>query len=90
MFDVSISLEEDKILGEFLVDSYFFEPSRYDYVFYLFKDDERIETSRYSKNMKVNFHIKDMTGVFRIKCFIRDIEQGKKRGYFSEKISINN
>lgn len=90
MFDVSISLENDKILGEFIVDSYFFEPSKYDYAFYLYRDGERVGASWYKKNMDVSFDLKGMTGVFYIKVFVRDIEYGDKRTFNSEKILINN
>ena len=89
MFDVSIYVEDDKVLGEFIADSYFFEPSKYDYAFYLYKDDERVDAVWYKKTMRVSFDLKDMTGVFYIKAFVRDIEHGDKRAYSSDKISIN-
>ncbi len=43
MFDVNITLEGSEVLGEFIVDSYFFEPSKYDYAFRLIQlyDDGR-------------------------------------------------
>lgn len=89
MFNVNIYIKNDKILGEFLVDSYFFEPNKYDYAFYLYKNNERVDATSYSKSMKVCFELKDMTGVFSIKAYIRDIEQGNKRSYYSEEISID-
>ena len=89
MFDVSISAEDNKISGEFLVDSYFFESSKYDYAFYLYKDSRRIDAAWYTTAMNVSFDLKDMTGVFYIKAFVRDIEHGDKRTFNSEKISID-
>lgn len=88
MFDVSISVEENKVLGGFVIDSYFFEPAKYDYAFYLYKDGEKLDTTQYTKSMKVIFDLKDIVGVFQIKAYIRDIEQGNKRSFYSEKISI--
>lgn len=88
MFFVSISLEDDKILGSFVADSYFFEPSKYDYAFYLYKDAEKIDTVWYTDSMKVVFNVKDMIGSFNIRVFVRDIEHGDKRTFDSEKISI--
>lgn len=89
MFDVNISVEKNKVLGEFIADSYFFEPSKYDYAFYLYKDDERIETKWYTDNMKAEFLIEDFDGVFYIKAFVRDKAYGDKRTFDSEKISID-
>lgn len=90
MFDVRISVEQDKVLGAFLVDSFFFEPTKYDYAFYLYKDGEKVDRRTYKKSMKVAFPLKDMTGSFLIKAFIRDIEHGDKRSFYSKSISIHN
>lgn len=90
MFNVSISVEDNKVLGELIVDSYFFEPVKYEYAFYLYKDGERIDTVWYTKSMDVIFDLKGMAGVFFVKAFIKDIEHGDTRNYNSEKISINN
>ncbi len=89
MFEVSISLENNKALGKFIADSYFFEPSKYDYAFYLYRNNERIDTRWYSNIMDVRFDLEDTTGVFHIKAFIRDLEYRNKRTFDSEKISIN-
>jgi hypothetical protein len=88
MFDISISIENNKVLGKFIVDSYFFDPSKYDYAFYLYKDGEKVNTTRYKKSMEVAFDLKDFTGILQIKAYIRDVEQGNKRSFYSEKISI--
>ncbi|WP_426241021.1 hypothetical protein [Psychrobacter sp. TWP2-1-2] len=89
MFDVNISVEKNKVLGEFIADSYFFEPSKYDYAFYLYKDEERIETKWYTDNMKAEFLIDDFDGVFYIKAFVRDKIYGDKRTFDSEKKTID-
>lgn len=89
MFNVGIYSQEDNILGELLVDSYFFEPSKYDYAFYLYRDGEKVDAQRYSESMKVTFDLKNKFGVFSVKAYIRDIEHGNKRSYFSEKITIS-
>lgn len=89
MFNVNISVEKNKILGEFIADSYFFESSKYDYAFYLYRNDEKIETKWYTDNMKVEFLIDDFDGVFYIKVFVRDKTHGDKRTFDSEKVSID-
>lgn len=89
MFDVTISITDNKVLGEFIVDSYFFEPSKYDYAFYLYKDGKRIDTKWYTNIMSVDFSVEDATGIFYIKAFVRDLESGNKRTFDSKKITIN-
>ncbi|WP_025652050.1 MULTISPECIES: hypothetical protein [unclassified Psychrobacter] len=89
MFDIVISVDDNKVLGKIAVDSYFFEPSKYEYAYYLYKNGERIDTVWYTKNMEVAFALKDMTGVFFVKAFIKDIEHGDTRNYNSEKMSID-
>lgn len=88
MFDVSISAQKNEILGEFIADSYFFEPTKYEYAFYLYKNDERIDTVWYAKSAKVSFDIKNMKGEFYIKVFIKDIQYEGARTYNSKKIKI--
>ena len=88
MFNTSIAVEGDIVLGEFIADSYFFEPSKYEYAFYLYKDGERIEVIWYRKSMEARFNIKNMTGTFFVKAFIKDIEYQNIRSYNSEKISV--
>lgn len=88
MFDVSISVENDKILGEFIVDSYFFEPVKYEYAFYLYKDGERVDTVWYTKNTEVFFDLKNMNGDFYIKVFVKDIRHGGARTFNSKRVSI--
>lgn len=89
MFDVSISLENNKILGEFVVDSYFFEPSKYHYAFYLCKDDDKVKKQPYSDKMNVVFDLEGMSGTFYIRAFVRDIQQGNKRAYNSADLLVN-
>lgn len=89
MFDVSISVESNSVMGVFVADSYFFEPSKYDYAFYLCKDGEKISSVWYSNSMEANFDLKDMTGLFYIKVFVRDIEHGDRRVFDSKKILVN-
>ena len=89
MFDVSISVVGDEVIGELVVDSYFFEPSKYEYAYYLYKNGERIDTVWYKKSMNVRFPIEDMSGEFFVKAFIKDIESQNTRNYNSEKITVN-
>lgn len=88
MFDVSISIDNNQALGKLIVDSYFFEPTKYEYAFYLYKDGERIDVVWYKKSMEVAFNIENKTGLFFIKAFIKDIEQGNTRNFNSEKVLI--
>lgn len=89
MFNVNISIVENKLLGKLIVDSYFFDKSKYEYAFYLYKDNEVSDRQWYSENMEVAFDLEDKSGFFHIRCFIRDREAMNIRGYNSEKISIN-
>ncbi len=89
MFDVNISLENGRVLGEFVADSYFFEPAKYDYAFYLYRDDEKVDTKWYTDSMAVNFPLEKNTGIFYIKAFVRDKRDGSKRTFDSRKVSIN-
>lgn len=89
MFDVNIYIKESKCLGKLVVDSYFFDKSKYEYAFYLYKDDEVIDRRGYSGNMEVAFDMEDRSGLFHIRCFIRDKEAMNIRGYNSKKISVN-
>lgn len=88
MFNVTIRNEGNSFLGSLEVDSYFFEPEKYDYAFYLFRNEERIGTKMYSDNMNVEFHKDIEDGVFHIRCFIRDKIHMNIRGYNSENLSI--
>ncbi|MGP5503939.1 hypothetical protein [Psychrobacter celer] len=89
MFNVDISSEKMIVKGEFVVDSYFFDSSKYDYAFYLYKYEEKIDSKWYTDSMKVEFSIEDTQGDFYIKAFLRDKEDGSKRIFNSEKISIH-
>lgn len=86
MFNVSIVNDGVKIVGELIIDSYFFEPSKYDYAFYLYKDNEIVDKEWYSENKKVDFDLRGH-GIYYIKVFIRDIEYDNKRTFISEKIT---
>lgn len=88
MFDVNIYIEQNEIIGEFVADSYFFEPSKYEYAYYLYKNGERVDTVWYKRSMKVRFLLEDMSGDFFVKAFIKDIELKNIRNYNSEKISV--
>lgn len=90
MFDVLISIVDNKVLGKFVADSYFFEPSKYDYAFYLYKNNEKIDTRWYSNSMDVYFDLEDTKGIFHIKAFVRDLEHKNKRTFDSGKITIDN
>lgn len=89
MFNVGIFVEKNKILGELIVDSYFFDPSKYEYAYYLYKDGEKIDTIWYTKSLEAIFPVENLNGVFYIRIFIRDIEHGDKRTYDSEKITVD-
>lgn len=89
MFNVSISVEGNRVSGEFIVDSYFFEPSHYSYAFYLYKGNEKIDSVLYSNNMKVDFLLPDTTGGVYIRAYVKDIRHGDIRTYDSEKVTIH-
>ncbi|HCI77080.1 hypothetical protein [Psychrobacter sp.] len=89
MFSISISIEDSKVVGMIEIDSYFFEPSKYDYAFYLYRNDERVDIKWYTSEINAIFNLESKNGVFYIKAFIRDIEQGNIRKFNSEKISID-
>ncbi len=88
MFNVNIAVEENKILGEFVADSYFFEPRKYDYAFYLYRNGEKIDAQWYSEKMEATFNIESTEDIFYIKAFVRDLEHKDIRTYNSEKTSI--
>ena len=94
MFDVNITLEGSEVLGEFIVDSYFFEPSKYDYAFRLIQlyDDgrkDKVGARGYLDNNKVIFKFPERAGTFYIRCFLRDKEAENVRGFNSEKVRID-
>lgn len=89
MFDVGISVVDNKVLGEFIVDSYFFEPSKYEYAFYLYRDSKTVKTVWYKKSMDIVFDREGMVGEFYIKVFVKDIAYGNKRTFNSKKIYID-
>ena len=86
MFDVNISIDGNRVSGKFVADSYFFESSKYYYAFYLYNGSEKIDTVWYSKNMEVFFDLKDVIGDICIQAFVKDIEHGNIRSYFSKKL----
>lgn len=88
MFIVNISIEDNKVLSQFIADSYFFDPKKYEYAFYLYKDGEKIDSKGYSNSSKITFDLNDALGCFHVKAFIKDIEIGNKRSYTSDKIFV--
>ncbi len=94
MFDVNVTLKGSEILGEFIVDSYFFEPSKYEYAFRLIQlyDDgrnDKVGARGYSDNNKVIFKSPERAGIFYIRCFLRDKQAENVRGFNSDKIIID-
>lgn len=94
MFDVRMILQKDNISGEFIVDSYFFEPSKYDYAFRLIeffddRENENLAAIGYSDSKKVIFELPETSGKFYVRCFLRDKQAENVRGFNSEKIIIN-
>lgn len=89
MFKISIHNEKNNIIGKFIVDSYFFDSSKYEYAFYLHNNGKKIEVKWYTKSMEAAFDIGDSLGVFQIKGFIRDIENRDTRSFKSEMLSIH-
>lgn len=89
MFNVNITVEENTILGKFIADSYFFEPRKYNYAFYLYRSGKRVDAQWYSEKMEATFNIENTEDIFYIKAFVRDLKHKDIRTYDSEKISIN-
>lgn len=90
MFDIKIDSDNGRVLGEIIVDSYFFDKSKYDYAFYLYRNNERIDLEWYSNSMSVIFNVEDTFGDFYIKAYIRDIAYGDKRAFSSNVLAIKN
>lgn len=90
MFNINISVKDNKILGEFIAESYFFEPTKYEYVIYLCRDNEKIKKQSFSKKMNAIFDLGNMSGEFYIRVLIRDIIHRDIRAYNSKKLMINN
>lgn len=94
MIYVDISLVDNKILGSFIIDSYFFEPSKYDYAFQLievFNDrkSEKIGSKGYSDSTKAFFRLQSISGTFYVRCFLRDKEDKGIRTFDSEKLVVS-
>ena len=87
-FEVRVTHKDNHLVGELVVNSYFFDPSLYEYAFYLYKDGSTLERRWYSDTPKADFDIGSDSGVFFIRCFIKDKRDQSKRGFNSEKISI--
>tara|TARA_R110002124_G_scaffold178218_3_gene346120 strand:- start:1629 stop:1901 length:273 start_codon:yes stop_codon:yes gene_type:complete len=90
MIYINIFEESDKIVGEIIVDSYFFEKNKYDYAYYFFNNGKRVSGLSYSNSMEVSFNINDMRGDFYIKCYFRDKRDDSKIIHNSNILSINN
>tara|TARA_R110002020_G_scaffold266124_1_gene480985 strand:- start:116 stop:394 length:279 start_codon:yes stop_codon:yes gene_type:complete len=91
MFDVNISAEDNKIFGKLVVDSYFFDKAKYNYAFYLYKNGqkEKLDVRWYRNSMEVAFDVTGISGIFHIRCYIKDKEIGNVRAFNSEKVSID-
>lgn len=91
MLSVSISIVNHKITGNFIADSYFFEKEKYDYAFYLMKEEEKqkLKARWYEDNMEACFDTENVDGIVYIKCFVRDKRDNSIRVFDSEKISID-
>lgn len=89
MFTVSTSIKDNSIIGSLEVDSYFFEPSKYEYAFYLYNNEKKVAVKWYTKDMSVIFDLEDKVGLLYIKVFIRDLEHINIRNFDSEKIVLS-
>lgn len=91
MLSVNIYIENDKIVSQFVADSYFFEKDKYDYAFYLMKDGEKekLNARWYENSMEAKFDITDIHGLIFVKCFVRDKNDKSVRTFDSENIFIN-
>lgn len=94
MLYVDISLVNNKILGSFIIDSYFFDPSKYDYAFRLievFNDrrSEKIGSKAYSDSKKAFFDLQNISGTFYVRCFLRDKKGKDVRTFDSKKLVIS-
>ncbi|MGP5553448.1 hypothetical protein [Psychrobacter celer] len=94
MFDMSIATNNNTIRASLILDRLFFEPSLYEYAFYLcrdigYKEREVIKRVPYSKQTNVNFDSSDLVGEFYIRYFIRDTRDLTKKAFSSEKFIVN-
>lgn len=89
MFDMSIATDNNTIRASLILDRLFFEPSLYEYAFYLFRDGEIVEKIFYSSEPSVRFIVSDNSGEFFIRYFIRDIRDKSKRSYNSHMFEFN-
>ncbi len=91
MFDIIVSLKDNKFFCKLIVDSYFFEKRKYEYAFYLIRvgDKDKLDARWYEDNMEAVFDLTSIPGVFYIRCFIRDKEIRNIRAFDSEKVSID-
>ncbi len=91
MFDVAISLKGNKFSCELIVDSYFFDKRKYEYAFYLMRvgDKYKLDARWYEENMEASFKKNYASGMYYIRCFIRDKEIRNTRIFDSKKISID-
>lgn len=93
MFNVNIYVKDEEVLGRFVADSYFFVPSKYYYAFRIIRlhDDgtkEKVIANSYSDNTKAAFDIPSVSGIYYMRCFVRDKEDESTRIFDSEKIII--
>lgn len=88
MFSVNISVEDNKVFGEFIADSYFFEPSKYEYALYLYKNNIKLKRQSFSNKMSTVFKLEDMAGDIYIRVLVRDILHKNTRAYNSKMIYL--
>lgn len=94
MFNTLIALENDEISGKIIIDSYFFEPYKYEFAFHLIEicdGDRRVKrfTKSYSDSNEMVYNRGALLGEFYIRCFIRDKEERNVRTFNSQVLSVN-
>lgn len=89
MFDMRITTDNNTIRASLVLDRLFFEPSLYEYAFYLFRDREVVEKIFYSSEPSIKFIVSDNSGEFFIRYFIRDTRDKSKRSFNSQKFTFN-
>lgn len=89
MFDVFIEKKENKIYANILVDGPEDLVSGFEYAFYLYKDDIRVEVKWYTGKNETIFDVDDMHGVYYVKGFLRSKEKKLPSTKESERIMHN-
>ncbi len=89
MTNIEIKKIENILFAELIYKNNNVDISKFDYAFYLYSDGEIIDRKWYSENNNVQFDITEKTGVFHIRCFIRNLDILEVKGYNSRKITHN-